>query len=169
MNIPGGSNPAWAQLSSEKFDKDPGRWLPMFYGVKISVPVIAGGRAEGSITIYNQPFVMRRVTHKIVGSTGDPATSGLYQDNQYDISWRDDNRVFQNDEIGADLMFGSAGQIAGGPAVLDLPYPIPYAGNKTITFTVINSYTRVLTPTSDTFVVGICVSGVSNHGDLRKG
>lgn len=154
------------------FDRDPGRWRPMFYGVKISVGVAAGDVGRGSIGLNNQPYIMTRITHKIVGDTADPSTSGLYQDGQYDMIWKDEQSNYQKGSIAADLMFGSYGSAAGGDGggfLMNLPYPLPYAGNKTLSFEVENLVTRTLVPTASYFKVEICVAGITDWGTLQTG
>ena len=146
-----------------KFDVDPGRYRPLVYGVPISVGVNDGDVGRGSITINNQPWIMTRITHQIQGATADPATSGLYQDGQYTIEYRDEQSNYQNGPIPAEMMFGS---VRSGYA-MDLPYPIPFAGNKTISFNVTNLVTRTLVPGATQFVVWIAIHGVADWGKLR--
>lgn len=147
-----------------RFDLDPGRWRPLYYGVEISVGTALGGSGSGSVTINNQPYIMTRVTSKIVGETGDPSTSGLYQDGQYDLAMRDENSNYQNGEIPADLMYGS---VESG-YIMELPYPIPYSGNKTLTFDITNRVARTLVPESTTFSVFVAVHGVADWGELQR-
>ena len=152
-----------------QFDIDPGAWRPLWYKVEIDVGINAGDVGRGSITLYAQPFVLTRVAHKIIGNTADPETSGLYQDGQYDLLMRDEQSNYTDDPIAADLMCGSYGANVGGAAFLELPFPIPYAGNKTITFEVTNRVDRVLVPESTTFPVQIVVGGLSDWGELKPG
>lgn len=149
-----------------RFDADPGPWRPMFYTVEIPVPLAAGGSEIGSVTIQNQPFIWMALTHQIMGNTADPETSGLYQDGQYDIEFKDELSNYQAQPIPAAASFG-------GPAVgygLDLTVPIGYPGSKTITFRVINRYTRILTPDPDepVFPVKLVLSGVADWGEMRR-
>lgn len=149
-----------------RFDADPGPWRPMFYTVEIPVPLAAGGSENGSVTIQNQPFIWMGLTHQIMGNTADPETSGLYQDGQYDIEFKDELSNYQAQPIPAAASFG-------GPAVgygLDLAVPIGYPGSKTITFRVINRYTRILTPDPDepVFPVKLVLLGVSDWGEMRR-
>lgn len=138
-----------------KFDLDPGATRPYWYGVNIDVPVTEGLSGVGSINLLNEQFICTRFTHQILGNTGDPETSGLSQDGQYTIQIQDEVTQYQNIPIAAENMFGS--QRAGD--ILWSPYPIPFAGNKTITFTVTNNYTRILTPSSETYRVQLVMSG----------
>jgi len=147
-----------------RFDEDPGRYRPMFYSVEISVPVTQGGIGRGSVTINNQPYIMTRITHKIIGRTATPDTSGLYQDGQYDLEFKDEQSNYQNQPIPADIMFGS---VATG-FLIELPYPIPFAGNKTLTFNITNRVPRALSPQQDHYPVHIAVHGVADWGELRK-
>lgn len=149
-----------------RFDLDPGRWRPLFYGLKISVPTMIDGEGRGSVTINNQPYIMTRIAHKIMGETADPETTGLYQDGQYDMDFKDEQSNYQNEEIPADLMFGSFGSHDNSGYYMELPFPIPFAGNKTISFRVINRVARVLTSAETSFNVAICLHGLADWGTL---
>lgn len=150
-----------------RFDYDPGRWRPLYYGVKISVPVALDGVGRGSITINNEPYIMTRIMHKIQGETADPSTTGLYQDGQYDIEFRDEQSNYQNDDIAADLLFGSVGSGVGNGFFMPIPYPIPFAGNKTISFRVINRVLRALTSQAENFTVAIAMHGLADWGTFN--
>ena len=134
---------------------DPGATRPYWYGVNIDVPVTAGQSGIGSINLLNEQFVCTMFSHQILGNTGDPETSGLHQDGQYTIQLQDEVSQYQNIPVAAENMFGS--QRAGD--IRWAPYPIPFAGNKTITFTVTNQYNRILTPESDHYTVQLVMSG----------
>lgn len=146
-----------------RFDADPGPWRPMYYPLELDVPVEAGGSEEASVTINNQPFIWQMLGHQIMGNTGDPVTSGLFQDGQYDITMKDEQSNYQSAPIAATATFG--GGLMGYTIFLTLP--IGYPGTKTLTFRVTNAYTRVLTPESDTFKVKLTVGGVADWGELR--
>jgi hypothetical protein len=148
-----------------RFDADPGPWRPMFYSVEIPVPLEAGGSEIGSVTIQNQPFIWIYLAHQVMGHTADPETTGLYQDGQYDIEFKDEQSNYQAVPIPAGATFG--GPSAGYQ--LDLPVPIGYPGAKTITFRIINRYDRILTPTPDepVFPVKLVLGGVADWGELR--
>lgn len=162
MNIQGKGPSRWNDLFS-RYDIDPGQLRPQMYHVEIDVPVTAGQTGTGSIAINNEPFCMTRITHRIIGNTADPSTSGLYQDGQYDIEWKDEQRNYVDGPINANLMFGwdESGY------VLELPFPIPFVGNKTLTFRVTNRVTRTLTPTASYFPVQICLHGIADLGELK--
>lgn len=144
------------------FDTDPGRWRPRYFGVEIAVGVNAGNRAVNAINIDNQPFVFTRLAGKIVGETADPSTTGLYQDGQWDVEMRDESSVYTSGPIPGDLLMG--GPWAG--YTMPLEYPLPYPGNKVMTFTVINRVNRVLASAAETFVINLTMSGVSDWGEL---
>lgn len=152
-----------------KFDLDPGKWRPLFYPIYVDVPVTAGRIGRASVTINNQPYIWTDTTHKIVGDTADPATSGLYQDGQYSVAFKDEQANYQKDFMPADLAFGSQGSTNNSGFIIALPYPIPFPGNKTITFEVLNDVTRVLAgdPAPTTFKVAFLMHGVANWGDLE--
>ncbi len=148
-----------------KFDYDPGRWRPLYYGVKISVPVGINQVGQGTIQLNNQPYIMTRIMHKIVGETADPATTGLYQDGQYDVALKDEQSNYQNDDIAADLMYGAVGGFNGNGFVMDLTYPLPFAGSKSISWRVVNRVARVLASAEPYFTVELCLHGLSDWGD----
>jgi hypothetical protein len=145
-----------------KFDRDPGKYRPLYYGVHIDVGVATGSIATGSVTINMQPYIWTHVLHQIVGNTNDYATTGLAQDGQYLIELKDEQSNYQNVPLPADMLFGSV-RIGD---VRPLAYPIPFAGNKTITITLTNLYTRVFVPVSPTFRVYVALGGVAEWGDL---
>lgn len=146
-----------------RFDADPGPWRPMYYPVELDIPVEAGGSEEGSVTINNQPFIWQFIGHQIMGNTGDPLASGLFQDGQYEITMKDEQSNYQSAPIAASASIGSG---AFGFMIF-LPLPIPYPGTKTLTFRVTNAYTRILSPEAETFRLKLTVGGVADWGELR--
>jgi len=145
-----------------KFDADPGRYRPMYYAVSIDVGAAAGAIGRGSITINNQPFIMTHVTHQITGNTVDYATTGLAQDGQYLIFFRDEQSNYQNVPIPAAMLFGSVSSGYINP----LAYPIPFPGNKTLSFELTNLYTRPMGQV-EKFNVYVAIHGVMEWGDLK--
>ena len=147
-----------------RFDADPGAWRPMSYPVTIDVPTEAGGSESGSVTLNNQPFIFTDIGHQIMGNTGDPETSGLYQDGQYYVEWRDEQSNYMSAPVAASAAFG------GGAFGYNIPLslPIAYPGTKTLTFRITNTYTRILTPTpaEEVFKVHIVVIGIADWGKL---
>lgn len=147
-----------------RFDADPGRWRPMFYNVKISVPVLVNQSGVGSVPLNNQPYIMKAIRHCVVGKldrTADYSGSGLYDDGQYDIEFKDEQSNYQNIGGPALIMFGSRDEWT------PLPYPIPYNGNRVITFRLTNLYTRTLDPRADYFQVALSISGLADWGTLQ--
>jgi hypothetical protein len=151
-----------------RFDADPGRWRPMFYGVEIDVGLEEGNVGQGPINLNNQPFIMTRITHEIIGAYFEEAEVGndwsnwIFDNGQYAVEWKDEVSMYVNNPIMADLMWGRT----KFGYTLDLPFPIPYGGNKTLTFRVLNRTTRTPTiPDLKYFRVGICVAGVADWGD----
>lgn len=136
----------------------------MFYSCKVDLPVTEGGRVEGSLTTNNQPFIFTHIVHGIVGNVADPESSGLADDGQYYVLWKDEIRSFGKEAILASLLFGP--KVQG--EWTRLPYAIYYAGNHTITFQLTNAYTRTLTPKADTFPVQFVLRGMADWGELQK-
>lgn len=147
-----------------RFDADPGAWRPMWYTLEIPVPLSANGSEVGSVTINNQPWIWMSLGHQIIGNTGDPETSGLYQDGQYSIELKDEQSNYQNLPVPASAAFG------GGAFGYNIPFPMPigYPGSKTLTFRITNHYTRILTPApaEDIFNVKLVLNGVADWGTL---
>lgn len=144
-----------------KFDADPGQWRPFWYGLEIDVPCAVNGKGSGSVNLNNQPFILTRITHQIIGcieSLEEP--TGLFQDGMYTIGWKDEISVYQNQPLPAELFMGS---VRTGFSY-EFPYPVPYAGNKTLTFEVYNRCQRTLSSQATTFKVGIVLHGVANWG-----
>ena len=48
----------------------------------------------------------------------------------------------------------------------EFPYPIPYAGNKTLTFEIFNRCARTLVPEADYFTVALVVHGIADWGKV---
>jgi len=147
-----------------KFDEDPGRWRPYWYGLKIDVPAQLDGRGAGSINLNNQPFIMTRMTHQIQGCTDPDIDNGLYQDGQYDIAWKDEQSNYQNGPLPAECFMGS---VRSGFSY-EFPYPIPYSGNKTLTFEIFNRCARIITGSDPIpyFKVAIVIHGIADWGTV---
>jgi hypothetical protein len=141
-----------------KFDRDPGRYRPWKYGAIVEVPVEADESGENTIELMNQPFTMDRISHSIIGPTHDPAATGLSDDGQYFIEWREEQSQYQNEPLLAKAAYGTEA------FPLYLSAPLTFPGNKTLTFRVTNAYTRVLTPISDVYKVQIVIHGIADWG-----
>lgn len=149
-----------------RFDQDAGPWRPMYYPLTLNVPLEAGQYAEDSITINNQPYIWMYIGHQILGNTWDWETTGLYQDGQYLLEVKDEQSNYQSLPIAAASAFGqgATGYLA------ELPFPIAFAGNKTITFRATSTYTRVLNPDPDpsVFRLHLLMCGVADWGVLTS-
>ena len=145
-----------------RYDQDPGRWRPYKYGCLIDVPVAADQSGENTIQIMNQPFIMDRIVHSIIGKTWDPNATGLAPDGQYFIEWHEEQSEYQNQPLLARAAYGTQ------EFPLLLSAPIAFAGNKTLTFRVTNTYARALTPSADTYKVQILCHGIADWGSGRS-
>jgi hypothetical protein len=145
-----------------KFDLDPGAWRNYKYEGTVNVPVTANGAAETTIKILNQPFIMEKITHSIIGATWDPFGTGLAQDGQYFIEWKEEQSEYQSGPLLARSAYGME------PHWIPLSAPLVFSGNRVLTFRVTNTYTRILTPEVDTFPVQLIVHGISNWGTDRR-
>jgi hypothetical protein len=155
-----------------RYDADPGKWRPMFYGVEIDVGIDNGAVGQGALNLNNQPFIMTSIRHKIIGAYlelnpgGNDWANWIFNNGNYSVEWKDETSNYCNGFINADLMWGRT----SFGYVLDLPFPIPYGGNKTLTFRVLNRETRTPTdPNVKYFKVEICVAGVADWGDENPG
>lgn len=143
-------------------DIDPGQLRPQWYHCNVSVPVLANGQGISTIRISDKPFTMTRITSKILGDTTN-SQSGLVQDYQYLVEWKDEQSTYVDGPIAPDLMWGAnAGDSAG--YIMDFPYPLAYTGNKSLEFRVTNLIARTLVPESDYFTVQICLHGIGDWG-----
>jgi len=154
-----------SRLISPKFDLDPDRWKPMFYETIIEVPVLEDSVAEESIELNNMPFILVRIAHTILGNTGDPETSGLYNDGQYLIEFSDEKRNYGKWRAHANLLCGPLGV----GSYRELEYPIFYPGTHAIRFRLTNTYTRTLSPKEDNFRVQLLLAGVEDSGRVQGG
>lgn len=145
-----------------KYDRDPGRFRSYKYGCVIEVPVLADQHGEGTINILNQPFTMDRISHSVVGDTWNPTITGLADDGQYYIEWKDEISEYQSQPLLAKAAYGTQ------DFPLYLSYPIPFAGNRVLTFKVTNAYRRTLSPDADYFKVQIVIHGVADFGTDRR-
>lgn len=141
-----------------RYDQDPGRYRPWKYGCLVEVPCVADGAAEQTIQLMNQPFIMDRISTAIVGKTYDPVTTGLADDGQYFLEWREEQSQYQNEPLLAKAAYGTH------EFPLYLSAPIAFAGNRTLTFRVTNAYLRVLSPPADEFTVEIVIHGLADWG-----
>jgi len=145
-----------------RYDKDPGRYRSQWYHCEISVGQATGDQGRGSININNEPFAVVRMSAKIVGDVSNPQVSGIYQDYMYTVEWKDQQRNYVDGPICPDLMWGST---QSGYAI-DFPFPLPYSGNDTLSFTITNRVTRVIP--EEYFVVQIVVAGITDIGELMR-
>lgn len=143
-----------------RYDKDPGRWRPFKYGCVVDVPVLETEAGENTILIMNQPFMMDRISFSVVGNTHDYQGTGLADDGQYFVEWREEQSVYQNAPILAKTAFGTE------EFPLYLSAPVAFAGNKTLYFRLSSSYTRVLNPVAEYFKVQVVCHGISDWGTL---
>jgi hypothetical protein len=146
-------------------DLDPERWKPLTYPVTADIPVVENGLARCSIVLNNKPYVLTRIATSILGNTRDPETSGIYNDGQYTLEMSDEMIQYTAGPIMADLLCGpkETGENR------NMEFPIYFAGTHTLTFTIANLYTRILSPKSDTFKVQIIVGGLCDWGPIGSG
>jgi len=153
----------WQKFFS-KFDIDFARHKPMWYNVEIEVPVALNGIGRGSIALNNQPYLLYRITHQIIGETVNWETTGLEQDGQYTVTFRDENSNYQNQPIIAESFFGPCRT----GHYLDFPIPIAYSGNRVLSFEIVNRYLRVLAGEEEYFVVALTLHGIADWGPLQS-
>jgi hypothetical protein len=149
-------------------DVDPGRFRSHFEKVRIDVGIDLNAIGRGSITTVDLPFYLMRLTHQIVGPTHDWLTTGLMQDGQYSVSWKDERTVYTHGQpdnfIMPDSMWGS---VRTGHQFL-LPRVQYYPGRNTHSFEIRNEVARLLSPPQDLFTVEIVLHGMLDHGESSK-
>jgi hypothetical protein len=150
------------KLLSGRYDRDPGRWRPYTYSCIVEVPVTEGQWGENTVTIMNQPFVMERINHSVIGNINDYQATGLADDGMYYVEWREENSHYQNQPLLARNAFGTK------EYPIALTVPLGFAGNRTLTFRVTNAYTRLLTPDAETFSVELTLHGAADWGPDRS-
>jgi len=137
------------------------RYEPYYYHRSFAVPVIAEKTIRGDITLEEQPHVIYRITHAIIGNVDDPETSGLFRDDQYAIKIGDGRRQYMANPIPASLLFGPESKGSGN---LPLLFPIMAAGSRVYQFEIENLYTRTLSPEAETYRVDICMHTMRDIG-----
>jgi hypothetical protein len=116
------------------------------YGISVTLEedatgvVPVGAPGVGSVTITNLPFCLRRITHGIIGDNHlDPITqlvSSVFQDGQYTVTWRTDQRNYQNEPLLCCAAYGSDND----HFLLETPEEIP--AKTTIHIEVVNQIER---------------------------
>lgn len=125
------------------------RYYERLYAVNILIPadpvapfnIVAGAMNSGSVTIQNYPFLIKRVSHAIVGYNGlvaPPALGAVTQDGAYRIRFRTNERNYMNEALQAIGAFGG-GQFS---QPIDLSAPIEMAPKETIQVDLINDTLR---------------------------
>lgn len=144
------------------YDLDPQRWTWFCLPTTISIGVGENSKGIGEVQLLNHPQYVTRITHQILGNTSDAEATGLHQDGQYSIELKDQKTIFTLMAVQANNLFGPYvnGQFP------DLSFPKYYQGVNTLNFTVVNLYTRLLSPEADFFNIQIAVHGVA---DLSMG
>lgn len=87
------------------------------YAVTVTIPsdpgppvvLPAGAMQSGSVNIVNVPFVVKRITHGIIGSNQLDLTfpNNAIQDGQYLIEWRSDQHNYESEPILAGAGYGT--------------------------------------------------------------
>jgi len=119
-------------------------YKPRWYGATITIPADpgplcpAGKGSEASFNIVNVPFIVRRISHAIVGTNGLGATpiDNAVQDGNYTIRWRTDQRVYDNEPIAANAGYGSESDL------VDSPSPVELAPQTSVVIQVTNGIDR---------------------------
>lgn len=115
-----------------------GYW-PMFYPVTVAdIGQNEGDELPGQAAIKNQPFLLIRITHRIIRA-GVPLAN-LEQDGAYSLDWslQETQRFFKGDVPNAEAMFGSART----GIWVDLPAPISVDANDTLGAAIKNELQR---------------------------
>lgn len=140
------------------YDLDPQKWAWFTIPATVDVGIAQDAAVSTQVSLLNHPQYIVRITHQIIGNTGDPETSGLTQDGQYSIEVKDQKTVFTLNPVQANNLFGPQ-QVGPFP---DLGFPKYYQGVNTLQFRVTNLIPRILTPESDTFQIQLAIHGVAD-------
>jgi len=136
------------------------------YAITVTIPadpgpppvLLAGGSQNGSVNIVNVPFIVKRVTHNIVGfnQVGLAYPANVLQDGQYLLEWRSDQYNYQSEPI----MAGSGYGTEADHFPLETPEELP--PKTTITAIVTNAIAR-----NDSLKVQIVFHGLEPIGDAK--
>jgi len=132
------------------------RWYPVtvVFNVDLTGVVPVGAPGQGSTTIQNVPFILRRITAGNLGASNlvapppvSPFDSIL--PDQYAVSWRTDSHVYVADQAPIIAIFGSIFDW------LENPSPVELSPKTIVTFDVTNLQIR-----SDVTTLGFVLHGV---------
>lgn len=124
-------------------DKNRNKW----YSATITIPVDAtavvavGAVNQGAFTIVDLPFVLTKITSKIVGENGvDGATfpDTILQDGQYTIIFRTETHNYMNEPMMADALAG----VNWGDKESNVPTPEEWVPKTSITVEIANQLQR---------------------------
>jgi len=120
------------------------------YAITVSLPVDqtavcpVGSQNGGSVTIVNFPFILKRITHGIVGDNHIGVASlvpTIYQDGQYTLTWRTDQHNYESEPLLCQAGYGTDYDH------LALETPEELAPKTTITIQVVNQIQRTAATT----------------------
>jgi hypothetical protein len=97
-----------------------------------------GQAGSGSVNIVNVPFIVKKITHGIIGDSNvdDPIVPSVYQDGQYTIQWRTDQHNYESEPLLANPGYGTDFDH------FDLSCPEELAPKTTITVNLTNTIDR---------------------------
>lgn len=129
-------------------EQDKPKYTERFYATSIELPAVPGGtvpagvRNDGSITLQNRPFIAKRVRTAIIGPNqivgGLAGIDDVFQDGQYFISWKTQNRNFMNQPI---LVAASFQDVAGQKGQ-EFIAPMPLDPKDVLEITLVNAIVR---------------------------
>lgn len=117
---------------------DPTKYRPKWYPLLIECGAEIDDRQEASVNISNDPFMLDKITHQIIGVQGNTVLGTIGQDGQYLFSWKDDQNTYMSEPGMADCLFGS---VRSG-FFIPLPVRVIYQSSKTLTGTLQNLIDR---------------------------
>jgi hypothetical protein len=138
-------------------------WKPRWYRVNVEFDaneeglVPAGAIGNGSVTIKNVPFVLRRITAQNLTPCNidftelglPPGTFANAVPLYWSFSWRTDSHVYMNDQVALIAGIGSAVDI------IDCPSPVKLYPKATATFDVTNLIERTDDTTLQFVLAGV--------------
>lgn len=144
------------------FDSDPGGWKSYMYPAYIDLGVAANATAQGQIETNFKPFIWNEVAWSFMGNILDPESSGLYNDGMVLVDMKEEETLYFKAPVPINAAFGPHFQGQFNP----MPFPTYYPANHSLVFNLTNVYTRVLTPTAETFQVCLLIRGLHYYGEV---
>jgi len=144
-----------------RFEPDPTVWKSKFYPLIIDCEAKADGVGAGSIPLDNTDFILKRVTHVIIGDTDSAAATDV-QDGQYLVQVRDQSTGYMSGYCQADALLGTPRT----GFFMDWPAPTLFTGKSVIKVDMINVWDRTLAGVRQFFRVQWILHGLERWDEV---